>query len=162
MGCGLPSLASRAASPITVGEARETRAMADQRTVRRIAMSLPGAYEAKDRFAFSVDHKGKAKGFVWVWLERVVPKKPRVPRPDVVAVRVRDLAEKAALLAGDPDVFFTEPHYDGFPAILVRLPKVTAAQLRKLLAVAWRCLGTARARRRSRRRTAQEVVRPQH
>jgi len=51
--------------------------------------------------------------------------KPRVPRPDVLAVRVRDQAEKAALLAGDPKRFFTEPHYNGFPAVLVRLPAVT-------------------------------------
>jgi hypothetical protein len=62
-----------------------------------------------------------------------------VPRPDVLAVRVRDQAEKAALLAGDPERFFTEPHYNGFPAVLVRLPRVTLAQLRKLIFDAWRC-----------------------
>jgi len=62
-----------------------------------------------------------------------------VPRPDVLAVRVRDQAEKAALLAGDPKRFFTEPHYNGFPAVLVRLPAVTRVQLRKLIFDAWRC-----------------------
>jgi len=87
----------------------------------------------------SPSNKGKQKGFVWVWNERVEPKKPRVPRADVLAVRVRDQAEKAALLAGDPDRFFTEPHYNGFPAVLVRLPAVTEAQLRKLIVDAWRC-----------------------
>jgi len=46
-------------------------------------------------------------------MERVEPKKPRVPRPDVLAVRVRDQAEKAALVAGGPERFFTEPHYRG-------------------------------------------------
>jgi hypothetical protein len=113
--------------------------MADQDDVRRIALSLPGAREGKDHFAFSVENKGKQKGFAWVWLERVEPKKPRVPRPDVLAVRVRDQADKAALLAGDPQLFFTEPHYNGFPAVLVRLPAVTRAQLRKLIVDAWRC-----------------------
>jgi len=54
-------------------------------------------------------------------------------------VRVRNDAEKAALLAGDPERFFTEPHYNGFPAVLVRLPAVTSAQLRKLIEDAWRC-----------------------
>jgi hypothetical protein len=49
--------------------------MADQDDARRIALSLPGAREAKDRFAFSVEDKGKPKGFVWVWMERVHPKK---------------------------------------------------------------------------------------
>lgn len=113
--------------------------MADQQTVRRIALALPGACEEKGHFAFSVENKGKQKGFVWVWLERVHPKKARVPRADVIAVRVRDQAEKAALLAGDPDTFFTEPHYDGFPAVLVRLPAITEARLRKLIGDAWRC-----------------------
>jgi hypothetical protein len=113
--------------------------MADQDDVRRIALSLPGAREGRDRFAFSVENKGKQKGFAWVWVERVDPKKARVPRADVLAVRVRDQAEKAALLAGDPERFFTEPHYNGFPAVLVRLPLVTHAQLRKLIADAWRC-----------------------
>ena len=47
--------------------------------------------------------------------------------------------EKAALLAGDPQIFFTEPHYNGFPAVLVRLPAVTRAQLRSLVVGAWRC-----------------------
>ena len=113
--------------------------MANQDDVRRIAVSLPGASEDKGHFAFSVEIKGKRKGLVWVWVERVVLKKPRVPRPDVLAVRVRDQSEKAALLAGDPDRFFTEQHYDGFPAVLVRLPAVTKAQLRKLIVDAWRC-----------------------
>jgi hypothetical protein len=113
--------------------------VADQEDVRRIALSLPGTREGKDHFAFSVENKGKQKGFAWVWVERVDPRKPRVPRPDVLAVRVRDQAEKAALLAGDPERFFTEPHYNGFPAVLVRLPRVTRAQLRKLIFDAWRC-----------------------
>jgi hypothetical protein len=113
--------------------------MADQKDVRRIALSLPGTSEGKDRFAFSVENNGKQKGFAWVWMERAEPKKARAPRPDVLAVRVRDQAEKAALLAGDPERFFTEPHYEGFPAVLVRLPRVTPAQLRKLVVDAWLC-----------------------
>ena len=113
--------------------------MADQEDVRRIALSLPGAQEAEDRFAFTVENKGKARGFAWVWLERVHPKKARVPCPTVLAVRVRDQAEKAVLLAADPEVFFTEPHYNGFPAVLVRLPNVTRPQLHRLLEDAWRC-----------------------
>ena len=113
--------------------------MATQADVRRIALTLPGTTEGTDRFAFSVENKGKQKGFVWVWLERKDPKKARTPCPTVLAVRVRDQAEKATLLAGDPDVFFSEPHYNGFPAVLVRLPKVPRALLRKLIVDAWRC-----------------------
>jgi hypothetical protein len=113
--------------------------MATQADVRRIALSLPDSHEAPDRFAFSVYNNGKMKQFVWVWMERIDPKKPRVPRPDVIAVRVASLAERDRLLALDPTKFFTERHYDGFPAVLVNLPYVTARELKPLIKEAWRC-----------------------
>jgi|GEM_PF-180419 len=127
---------------VTIPLAREDE-LANQKDVRRIASSLPGAREAEGRFAFSVENKGKEKSFLWVWLERLEPKKPREPRPDVIAVRVRDQGEKAALLAADPDTFFTEPHYDGFPAVLVRLRAVRMPLLRKLIVEAWQCQAPA-------------------
>lgn len=113
--------------------------MANQDQVREIALSLPGTSESEGRFAFTVANKGKQKAFVWVWMERIKPKKPRVPCPEVLAVRVRDRAEKLALLASDREKFFTEPHYDGFPAVLVRLPAVKKTELRRLIVNAWRC-----------------------
>jgi hypothetical protein len=112
--------------------------MADQADVRRIALSLPGAREAENHFAFSVINTGKEKGFAWVWAERVHPKKARVPNPDVLAVRVPDLAEKEALLAADWETFFTEPHYNGFPAVLIRLAAIDPDELEELLIDAWR------------------------
>lgn len=113
--------------------------MADQSDVRRIALALPETSEAEGRFAFSVRNRNKQKGFVWVWNERVTPKRPRVPRPDVVAVRVADLDMKDLLLAADEETFFTEPHYNGFPAVLVRLPAIGVDELQALLTEAWRC-----------------------
>ena len=113
--------------------------MATQDDVRRIALALPGASEEEGRFAFAVRNGSKSKGFAWVWLERPESKKPRVPRPDVLAVRVADRDEKEALLASDPEKFFTEPHYKGFPAVLVRLPAVDADELAELITDAWRC-----------------------
>jgi hypothetical protein len=113
--------------------------VSSQKDVRRIALSLPGAVEHDDRFAFSVPNKDKLKAFVWIWMERVESKKPRVPNPDVVAVRVADRYEKESLIASDPDVFFTEPHYNGFPAVLVRLKAIRVPQLRELVTDAWRC-----------------------
>jgi hypothetical protein len=113
--------------------------MATQADVRRIALSLPETEETPGRFAFSVRNKGKLKGFVWVWMERVTPRKPRVPQPAVIAVRVASLYDKDFLLGVDPVKFFTEPHYDGFPAVLVRLPAVTARELKPILTEAWRC-----------------------
>ena len=113
--------------------------MASQADVRRIALSLPDTEEAPDHFAFSVRTKGKLKGFAWVWMERVDPKKARVPQPTVIALRVASLFDKDFLLALDPEKFFTEPHYNGFPAVLVRLPAVTAREPRPLITEAWRC-----------------------
>ena len=113
--------------------------MADQQDVRRIALALPGTSEGEERFAFSVLNKGKQKGFVWSWLERVDPKQARVPRDDVVAVRVVDANDKEALLASGEDKFFTEPHYNGYNAILVRLPLIDAAELEELIVDGWRC-----------------------
>ncbi|HMJ59476.1 MAG TPA: hypothetical protein VK467_10080 [Gemmatimonadales bacterium] len=113
--------------------------MATRADVRRIALSLPETEEAANHFAFSVRNKGKLKGFVWVWMERVTPKKPRVPQPKVIAVRVANLDDKEVLLALDSMKFFTEPHYNGFPAILVRLAAVTVRELRPLITEAWRC-----------------------
>jgi hypothetical protein len=113
--------------------------VADQDDVRRIALSLPATSEEVGRFAFAVLNKGKQKGFVWSWLERVEPKKARVPRDDVVAVRVADQEEKELLLAADPAKFFTEPHYNGYPAVLVRLPAIGVEELEGLIVEAWRC-----------------------
>ena len=113
--------------------------MATERDVRNIALSLPDTREHEERFAFSVDNRGKQKGIAWVWLERVHPKKPRVPRPGVIAVRVENDMVKQALLASDPEKFFTEPHYNGFPAVLVRLSKIKKGELAELLTQAWRC-----------------------
>jgi len=113
--------------------------VATQDDVRRVALALPDTVEADERFAFSVMNKGKAKGFAWVWQERVHPKKARVPNPAVVAIRVADDAEKQALLAEDDEKFFTEPHYNGFPAILVRLAAIGSDELEELVTDAWRC-----------------------
>lgn len=114
--------------------------MATQSDVRRIAMSLPGAEEEPGRFAFSVRNRGKLKGFAWVWLERPDPKKARVPQPKVLALRTASLDDKEFLLGLDPDKFFTEPHYNGYPAVMVRLPAVTVRELRLLITEAWRCM----------------------
>lgn len=111
--------------------------------VRRIALALPGTQKARDRFAFSVRSKGKLKQFAWVWMERVDPRKSRVPNPSVIALRVQNLAERDRLLESHPKKFFTEPHYEGFPAVLVRLAAVTSADLKRLVPDAWRCQAPA-------------------
>jgi len=114
--------------------------MADLDDVRRIVLALPGVSEGVNghQVGFSVENRGKWKGFAWSWLERVEPKKPRVARPDVLAVRVVDLEDKEVLLASNERGLFTEPHYNGFPAVLVRLPETALDELAELLTDAWR------------------------
>ena len=121
------------------GRQTQYSAMATRADVRRIAMSLPGTEEGTDRFAFSVPVKGKQKGYAWVWMERVTPKKPRVANPGVLAVRVTTVNARDLMIAAEPTKYFTEPHYAGFPAVLVRLAEVSVRELRPLLAEAWAC-----------------------
>ena len=116
--------------------------MASRGQVRRIALSFPGVEEGEGHFSFGVPHGARLKGFVWVWMERVSPKKPQVANESVIAVRVMNLAQRDLLLAAEPEKFFTEPHYAGFPAVLVRLPAVTVADLQVLFADAWRTQAT--------------------
>ena len=61
-----------------------------------------------------------------------------MPNLDVLVVRVASEMDKDALISMDPSLFFTEPHYDGYAAILVRLAAVDDAMLKKLLADSWR------------------------
>jgi len=113
--------------------------MATQDDVRRIASHLPGAVESAGRFEFEVLVKGKMRGFAWSWAERVDPKKARVINDSVLAVSVPNLTTKDMLIESAPDKFFTEPHYNGFPAVLVRLEAVSLIELEDLLVEAWRC-----------------------
>ena len=58
--------------------------------------------------------------------------------PDALVLRVIDLGEREALLQGQPDAFFSTPHYDGYPYVLVRLETVDPVELTELLEDAWR------------------------
>lgn len=56
---------------------------------------------------------------------------------DVLVVRI-DIADKEYLISSQPDVFFTLPHYDGYPAVLVNLPAVDVDELTELITDSWR------------------------
>jgi hypothetical protein len=93
-----------------------------------LAESFPGAEEG-DGPSFSVN----GRAFAWAWRERVHPKKTKVPRPERPVVPVASLDDKEALVQGEPDAFFTEPHYDGYKAVIVRLEAIDPARLREVL-----------------------------
>lgn len=101
--------------------------MVDEETVRRIAMALPGA--VADDLTFEVN----GRGYAWPWRERVHPKKPKVPRRDILVVITANLDDKEALLAGEPEICFTEDHYNGYSAVLVRLDAIDEERLTELL-----------------------------
>jgi hypothetical protein len=69
------------------------------------------------------------------------------PYDEVLVVLVADLGEKEALLADDPDAFFTVAHYDGHPSVLVRLARIDPTVLRELLLDAWLRAAPKRARK---------------
>ena len=102
--------------------------------VRRLALDLPEVVADDSATAFRVD----GKLFAHPWLERIDPKKARVPNLDVLVVRIASEADKEILIQMDPRVFFTEPHFDGWPSIHVRLAEVDEPMLRRLLMDGWR------------------------
>lgn len=59
------------------------------------------------------------------------------PPGDILGVRVLDEGVKFALVADDPEVYFTTPHFDGYPAVLVKLGEIAVAELRELIIEAW-------------------------
>ena len=112
--------------------------MANMDDVRRIGLSFPET--SADERGVSVCDGSKQKGFCWTWAERIEPKRPKVINPDVLAIRTPGVEDKEALILADPEKFFTEPHYNGYPAVLVRLKNIELDELEELLIDGWRCM----------------------
>jgi hypothetical protein len=113
-------------------------AVATWNDVRRIALALPGTAEQSSRGI--PQWRVKDKGFIWERpLRRADVEALGAAAPDgpILAARVADLGVKQALLTDDPDVYFTTPHFNGYPAILVRLDRITVAELGELIVEAW-------------------------
>jgi hypothetical protein len=108
--------------------------------VRRIALALPEAGERESRG--NTQWQVKDKLFAWerplrrTDLEALGDAAPQGP---ILGVRVPDLGAKEAVLASDPSVYFTTPHFTGYPAVLVQLDLITVPDLEELLAEAWLC-----------------------
>jgi hypothetical protein len=100
--------------------------------VERIALSFPETVHEDTGF------RVRQKGFCWYYAEKVPGQKGRTLHDDVLAIRVANEDEKQALIAADPAKFFTDDHYRGFPAILVRLPAIDTDELAELIEDAWR------------------------
>ena len=59
------------------------------------------------------------------------------PHGPILGARVEHLGAKEALLADDPAIFFTTPHFEGYPAVLVRLEETAIDELEELVIDAW-------------------------
>lgn len=112
--------------------------MATEDDLRRICLALPDV--TGEGLGYGVRNKEKVRGMAWPFLVRPDPKKGRVPSADRISIRVASLEDKEAILASDTEVFFTEPHYNGFPAVCAWLERIDANELEELLTDAWRCL----------------------
>jgi hypothetical protein len=112
--------------------------MATWDDVRRIALALPETTEdiSRDLRGWNV----RGKGFVW---ERPLRRSDlealgkSAPDGPILGARVEHIGAKEALLADDPSVFFTTPHFDGYPAILVRLDAIGVDELDEVIVEAW-------------------------
>src|SRR3984893_5319011 len=63
------------------------------------------------------------------------------PEGDILGIRVADEGVKFALIADEPEVYFTTPHFDGYPAVLVKLAEIDEVGLREVMFEA--CLAQA-------------------
>jgi hypothetical protein len=106
--------------------------------VRRIALALP---EAVERPAYgNAAWRVRDKLFVW---ERPLREKElaelgdSAPEGPILGARVEDLIAKEALIADEPDLYFTTAHFDGYPSVLVRLERIGTADLEELIVEAW-------------------------
>jgi hypothetical protein len=112
--------------------------VADWDDVRRIALGLP---ETDEKLSWgNAAWRVREKMFVW---ERPLRRSDRealgdrAPAGPILGVRVEHLLAKEALLADDPAVFFTTPHFDGHESVLIRLDEIDLEELEEVIIEAW-------------------------
>jgi hypothetical protein len=119
--------------------------MATWDDVARTCLALPGTTEATSygRRAWKVADKT----FVW---ERPLRRRDLdelgddAPDGPVLGARVPDEGAKRALVADQPDVYFTTSHFNGYPAVLARLEALDEVALTELAGEAWARLAPRR------------------
>lgn len=112
--------------------------MAGWDDVRRIALSLPGSSARESRGL----RQWRVSDRLFVW-ERPLRRSDRealgdaAPDGPILGARVEHEGAKQALLADDQGVYFTTPHFDGYPAVLVRLDRIGIDELHEVVVEAW-------------------------
>ena len=119
--------------------------MATWEDVRRLALALPETDEHASRG--HAQWRVRDKLFVW---ERPLRQSDlralgdAAPDGPILGVRVEHLVAKEAILADDPEVFFTTPHFNGYPAVLAQLDRITVRDLEEVVTEAWLARAPAR------------------
>jgi len=114
--------------------------MATWEDVSRLSLALPDVVEGTDTNGYKWEvHR---KHFAY---ERPLRKRDleqlgaTAPDGPILGLRVAELADKQGLIGSNPAVFFTIPHYEGYPAVLALLEKIELDQLEEVLTDAWLC-----------------------
>jgi hypothetical protein len=111
------------------------RGVATWEDVARIVGELPETTEASPR-----DWRVRKKLMVWKRPLRKADYEALgddAPDGDILGARVPDEGVKFALIADEPGVYFTTPHFDGYPMVLVRLAEIDVPELTELITEAW-------------------------
>ena len=113
--------------------------MATLDDVARMASGLPEVTEDERHGNRTWYVRGKAFAWDRPFSKADIRRLGGQPPPDgpILAVQVEDLGEKEAVLAANPDAFFTISHFDGYSAVLIQLPKVSGRALREALTDGW-------------------------
>ncbi len=117
--------------------------MATWEDVAAIALALPEVAEEPSHG----DRAWKVRKKTFAW-ERPLRQKEvaqlggfepegSAPRGEILGVRVADEEAKQALVSSEPEIYFTTSHFDGYPALLIRLERIGRAELEELLIEAW-------------------------
>jgi hypothetical protein len=113
--------------------------MATWKDVSRLALALPDTGEGT---TYGGNRAWTVRGKMFIW-ERPLRKSDlaalgdSAPDGPILGARVEHLIAKEALLADASGVFFTTPHFDGYPAVLVRLPAIDTDLLEEVVTEAW-------------------------
>jgi hypothetical protein len=112
--------------------------MASWDDVARIALALPEVAEGTSYGSRSWKVAGKL--FVW---ERPLRKTElaqlgdAAPDGEILGARVPDEEAKRALVESEPEFYFTTPHFDGHPSVLILLDRIPRADLEEAIVEAW-------------------------
>jgi hypothetical protein len=99
--------------------------MVTEEDIRRVALSLPGSTEK----AYNRLPSFRVRGTLFLRIHEP---------PDAFFVRCASLEHRDELLQAGPGTFFITPHYDRYPAVLVRLSQLDLDEMTELVTEAWR------------------------